>query len=99
MGGFARNQQARPRRPSARKYAEPVPCVFCGDKFSRIATYEAWPVMDEGRCCEKCNQRKVLPKRARLHEQMNRWLLPRIMRAAFMQKLREPTPPPDETKH
>lgn len=38
-------------------------CCFCGHKFPFKETHNAEPVIKNGRCCEDCHKKKVLPYR------------------------------------
>lgn len=42
-------------------------CCLCGKKFEGYGN-DPWPLMQCGRCCDDCNQTKVIPERIkRLH--------------------------------
>jgi hypothetical protein len=42
-------------------------CVICGGLFEGYGN-NPWPIADEndGRCCDKCNETKVIPERINL---------------------------------
>ena len=42
-----------------------VQCIICAQTFSGSGN-NAYPLSDDGRCCDACNQQKVIP--ARLEE-------------------------------
>lgn len=38
-------------------------CCFCGHKFPTKEMNNAEPVIKNGKCCNDCNQEKVIPHR------------------------------------
>lgn len=42
-----------------------VKCCICGKEAGKFG-HNAYPVMSQGRCCAKCNKRKVIPARMTL---------------------------------
>jgi len=40
-------------------------CCICGKRFEGYVN-NPYPVVDEGQCCDQCNQTRVLPARIRL---------------------------------
>jgi hypothetical protein len=40
-------------------------CCLCGQKFTGYGN-SAYPLVEEGYCCSKCNREKVIPERIKL---------------------------------
>jgi hypothetical protein len=60
------DKQTKHAGKSANENLRPL-CSLCG-KIYRDYGHNAWP-LNEGRCCDDCNNTKVLPERiARLHQ-------------------------------
>jgi hypothetical protein len=47
-------------------------CVICKNKITPdpggwAGGHNPWPIKNKGRCCGKCNQEKVTPKRIQMY--------------------------------
>lgn len=40
-------------------------CCFCGKELSKHGN-DAWPLDENGRCCNECNYKHVIPARIKL---------------------------------
>jgi hypothetical protein len=46
-------------------------CCLCGNPIEDPYGHNAWPLVEDGRCCEKCNQTVVIPERVRRMQERN----------------------------
>lgn len=40
-----------------------ITCCKCGQKCPEKESHNAWPIVENGRCCEECNLKYVIPAR------------------------------------